>query len=204
MKLTRREMVRTGAAAAAAATMISAAPALAVDPNAAEQLVSRVSQRLIQLLASSSSMSDKIGRFRSLMRQYAAMEQIAATAMGRSYQSMSSSQRRRYQDVFSRYIAAKYLNLLDGYQDETLEIRRVENAGNKGVYVHTVVDRSRSGRSPINVEWRVMDRNGPLQVWDIAVDRVSLLVTQRNEFGSMLSRHNGDFDRFIAELEAKS
>jgi phospholipid transport system substrate-binding protein len=54
-------------------------------------------------------------------------------------------------------------------------------------------------QQPVAVDWRLRDNDGKLAIIDLAVDQVSLLVTQRSEFASVIER--GSIDDLLAQLE---
>ncbi|MGI9503029.1 MAG: MlaC/ttg2D family ABC transporter substrate-binding protein, partial [Geminicoccaceae bacterium] len=51
---------------------------------------------------------------------------------------------------------------------------------------------------PLNVDWRLRHRDGRPVIIDLVVEGVSLLITQRSEFGSVLERVG--VDGLIREL----
>lgn len=189
-------------AVAVAAVWMSASAALATDVEDARTLVESLSTRLITLITSAEPETTKRERFEGIMRESAAMPDIARASLGRPWRDMTEAQQNAYEEAFTAYMSKAYLNRLSDYRGDQLEVVSAEDAGRRGVYVKTLVRRPGAGEPPIEVEWRVMDRNGPAQVFDIAVEGVSLVVTQRNEFASLLESYNGDFERFIDRLEA--
>lgn len=176
----------------------------AVEVEAAKSLVMEVSERLITLVSSDKPMAQKRTEFEQILHDSAAISDIAAVAVGRTYKTMSDSQKSEYEAAFTDYLARAYMKRLNSYQGETLELNGVEDAGKRGVYVKTFVKRPNNSEPPLEVEWRILDRNGPPQVFDISIEGVSLVVTQRNEFTSLLESYNGDVDKFIDRLEQDS
>lgn len=184
---------------------LGAAPAAkAVEVEAAKTLVMKVSDQLIKLVSSNKPEAQKRTEFEQILTDSAAISDIAAVAIGRTYKTMSDSQKSDYEAAFTDYLARAYMKRLNGYQGETLELNGVEDAGKRGVYVKTYVKRPTTNEPPLEVEWRILDRNGPPQVFDISIEGVSLVVTQRNEFTSLLESYNGDVDKFIARLEQET
>jgi phospholipid transport system substrate-binding protein len=60
----------------------------------------------------------------------------------------------------------------------------------------------RPDEAPIAVDWLVTDRPGRTVVADIVIEGVSMLVTEREEIGSMLEARGGDVEKLIADLAA--
>ena len=60
-----------------------------------------------------------------------------------------------------------------------------------------------NGKPPVQVDYRVHPaEDGSLKVFDIIVEGVSLITTQRSEFGSVVQ--NQGIDALIRELTARS
>jgi phospholipid transport system substrate-binding protein len=58
----------------------------------------------------------------------------------------------------------------------------------------------RTGKAPVVVEWLVTDRPGRVVITDFVIEGVSMLITEREEIGSMLEARGGDVDKLIADL----
>jgi phospholipid transport system substrate-binding protein len=141
--------------------------------------------------------------FRDIFVRYSALPQITRFVMGVTWRDMSDAQKRRFEAAFIEYVGRVYGRLLSEYEGQTIEVRSSRDFGDRGVLVVSV------GRGPrvdgSEVEWLVSDRagDGPKLV-DITAEGVSLLQTQRQEFGAMLERRNGDVDQFIDDLSTES
>jgi phospholipid transport system substrate-binding protein len=60
------------------------------------------------------------------------------------------------------------------------------------------------GAPPAKVDWRVRkDNAGGFKIVDIDVEGVSMLLTQREEFGSVIQRSGGDIAGLNKTLEQK-
>ncbi len=193
-KLTRRTLI----AAAAAASFAPFASA-AISPSEAESFIAGVVGDITALVESGQPVSQQEMRFRSLMEERAAVEQVARFVMGAAWRDMSPAQQAKFQDAFLVYVSRIYVKLLSRYDGQTIEVTGSKDFGSKGVLVY-----SRAKGTDVNdtaVEWRVSDRAGGVKLIDIIIEGVSLLQTQRQEFAAMLEKRGGDVDRLIADLQ---
>ena len=76
----------------------------------------------------------------------------------------------------------------------------------KRPHIHTVttkviVDRSKGTTS--DVLWRLGEREETFKILDVVVEGVSMAISLRSEYGSVLKQHGGDLDRLIALLRGK-
>ena len=94
----------------------------------------------------------------------------------------------------------KYSAMLGGYAGETMAVVSEQAAGEKDILVHTRIDRP-SG-PPIEAHWRVRSKDGNQRIIDVMVEGISMAVTQRAEFRSVIKRHG--IDGLIQILDAQS
>ena len=58
------------------------------------------------------------------------------------------------------------------------------------------------GEAPFNVTFLVSDRSGSDRFFNLFIEGVNMLLTERTEIGAMLDRRGGDIDKMIADLRA--
>jgi phospholipid transport system substrate-binding protein len=126
--------------------------------------------------------------------------------IGRYWRSGSIQQREAYVELFREYLLKSFTLRLKSYAGSDMGTARDHFAivGARAVGKNDVVVRSRidppSG-APLQVDWRLRARDERLFVIDLVVEGVSLLITQRSEFGSVLERIG--IDGLIAELRTR-
>ena len=205
MAMDRREFLGRaafGTAAAFTVMLISRlAPALTVDE--AQEFVRGTIEEVAALLEAPGGSAEKAARLRAIMENRAAMPQIARFVAGPAWREMSDSQQARFVESFTRFVSSVYAGKFEEYsgetkKDELFRMEDVVDAGHKGMLVRTSI--LRVGEAPVTVEWLVTDRPGRTVIADIVIEGISLLVTQREEIGSMLDSRGGDVDRLIADL----
>ena len=54
------------------------------------------------------------------------------------------------------------------------------------------------------MEWHLTDRGGTYKINDVAVDGISMAVTQRSEFAAVIQRSGGQVQGLIAQLREKT
>ena len=114
------------------------------------------------------------------------MQTIGRFAMGRHWNTCTASQQDEYQDLFRAFVIHKYATLLGGYSGQKFVVLRAIEAGDKDVMVST--EMSASGQDPMRADWRVRNYNGRPKVIDIKVEGISMLTSQRDEFGAVIQK----------------
>ena len=205
MAIDRRMFLHRTVLGAAAVAALGLAPstAAALGKDEATAYVRETIEEVATLLESSGDSAEKAARLRDIMQSRAAMPQIARFVAGPAWRGMSESQQSRFVEAFTRFVSAVYADKFDEYsgeakKDELFRIDEVIDAGKKGMLVRTSI--LRTGEAPVTVEWLVSDRPGRIVIADIVIEGVSLLVTQRQEIGSMLESRGGNMDKLIADL----
>ena len=171
------------------------------SPQGAAQFIQWLGDQAISTLGSTSaSLAQREATARQLMRQGFDLAFIGRFVLGRHWRTVSADQQAQYLDLFSSYILQTYSSHLGGYTGETLAITGAKPAGSKDAIVQTRIVRP-SG-PPIDADWRVRARGNQYLIIDISVEGVSMAVTQRYEFASVIKNHG--FEGLLAALRART
>ena len=57
------------------------------------------------------------------------------------------------------------------------------------------------GQAPFDLRWHVGDKSGKLLFFNIIIEGVNMLTSERTEIGAMLDKNGGNLDALIAELK---
>jgi phospholipid transport system substrate-binding protein len=195
----QRSLTRRGALTLlAASSLLRAGSAAALEPSDAEAFVQRVADEVLKVVRQASAAQPRADQMLDLFRRYAALPQIARFTAGVAWRSMSAAQQQAYVDAFEKYAVRMYSNRIGEYSGQTLEVTGSQDAGRRGVLVNTVL--KSTGQPDTRIDWLVSDHDGEPKLVDVVAEGVSLSISQREEFASMLDRRGGDIDRFIADL----
>ena len=197
--LTRRTLL-TGGVALGAFTL---APAVLTEPadaaTAAEQYVARVGKSILGVASGGGSVSQKKGKFRSLMKSNAAISTIGVFSLGKYKSKLKSSQRSEYFSLVETFVAGLFIKYVKEFAGERLEITGSKKRGAKEILVSSKVHFS-SGRAPLDVRWRLIKSGGGYKIFDIRVLGIWLAIQQRTEFTSVIKKNNGDFGALLKFL----
>lgn len=205
MGIDRRKLLRGAALGLVAGAVVWLGPraAFALTADEAVGFVQDTIEEVAALLEDSGDASAKAARLRAIMEQRAAMPEIARFVAGPAWRGMNEDQQSRFVAAFTGFISTVYAERFQEYSGDVKKtdlftMGKVVDAGRKGMLVRTSINAA--GEAPVSVEWLVTDRPGRAVIADIVIEGVSLLVTQREEIGSMLEARNGDIDRLIDHL----
>ena len=197
--LTRRDFSLSLAATAAATTALAPHGAHALDEATAEQLISRLVTDVNKVIGSGKSERAMYGDFERIFARYSDTSYISAYAMGVDGRRASSAQKRAFSNAFQTYIARKYGSRFREFIGGRLEVTGVSQV--KKWYEGSTVAYLK-GQSPFEVTFLVSDRSGKDLFFNMFIEGINLLLTERTEVGALLDRNGGDIDKMIAALES--
>ena len=191
----RRRVLLTGAAGAASLAL--PLPALAASISGSRSLVDRLVGEINQVIASGMSENQMYGRFETLFDQYSDVPTIALYCLGPAARTATDSQRQSFIRAFRVYIARKYGARFHDFIGGRVEVNDARQVNN---YVEVITTAYLRGRDPFRVDFHVSDRSGRLAFFNIIIEGVNMLLSERTEIASMLDRRGGNIDALIADL----
>ncbi len=128
-----------------------------------------------------------------------ALPLIARFVLGRYWRRATPEQRDSYVELFGAFVIKSYSRHIGGFAGSSFDIVGAEAIGKSDFLVTTNL-RRKSGPS-FKAGWRVRLIDGKHKVIDVIVEGISMAVTQRQEFASVLKR--GGVERLLQILSAK-
>ena len=134
------------------------------------------------------SEKDRADRFQNIVHNNFAIDNISRFVIGRYWRSMTKEQQNEYQTIFLDWVVKNYSTKLNGYKNRSIiVVKSMDGGNNKDVFVTTNII-SLNGELDIRVDWRVRNYNGRYKIIDIVIEGTSMLITQKSEFKSVISR----------------
>ena len=123
---------------------------------------------------------------------------IAKFVAGKSWNGASKEVKKEYIKLFKRHLALNISSMMQGYSDQEYQLTNSSYDEKNKV---TLVDMEIfSDTGSIQVTWRVKKSKDRFFVIDLLVADISLVVTKRSEFNSMLKTVNYDLSEFNKKL----
>ncbi|MFW5654304.1 MAG: MlaC/ttg2D family ABC transporter substrate-binding protein [Roseicyclus sp.] len=196
--LSRRDLVAL-ALGGAAALGLSAREAPAQSPDAAAALVDAIMSDVMRVINSGSGEAAMIRDFERIFRDYADVPIIAQSVVGPPWRSASAADRRAFIQSFQGYMARRY-----GRQFRDFIGGEVVVTGARQVrsFIEVVSTARVPGSAPYEVRWLVSDGSGRTRFFNIIIEGVNLMVTERSAIGAMLDARGGDLGRLAADMRS--
>ena len=149
------------------------------------------------------SQNDKEDQFGILFDNNFDVSSISRFVLGKYWKQASLDQKKKFIKAFRNYVVKTYSSRFNEYSGEQLKLINFENESNPKIFiVHTALEREDA--PPIIVDWRIGKKKNNFVILDIIIEGISLAVTQRSEFVSVIELNEGSIDRLISILKEKS
>jgi phospholipid transport system substrate-binding protein len=173
-------------------------PALALTAEAAKSLVDKTVADVNAIINSGKSEAGMLKDFEQLFVNYADVAAIARSVLGTAARSASKAQMAAYTKAFQGYISRKY-----GRRFREFIGGRIDVAEAKPVksYFEVISTARLKGESPFEVRWQVSDKSGRSLFFNIIIEGVNMLASERTEMGALLDQRGGDLDKLTGDLK---
>ncbi len=182
-------------------TSSMAAPPL-VNPADAVAFMNTLWDRAVEVLNNKTDPAIREARFRELFHADFDSAGLARFVLGRYWRTASEEEQQEFVNLFENYVVFVYTARLSNFGGEALKVRGSRSDGD-GVIVSTDVV-GPGGGSPMRIDWRLVPDNGTYKISDVIVEGVSMAVTQRSEFASVVQRNGGQVRGLIAMMREKT
>jgi phospholipid transport system substrate-binding protein len=182
------------------AILIPSRPAAAAADPAA--VITDLGNQALQVLGRNVNPNVRVARFRQLFVEDFDVPRIARFVLGRYWRVATPQQQQEFVRLFTDYIAMVYANRLAEYSGENLKVTG-SRAAPDGSLVSSEIVRP-NGAPPAQVEWLLTQSGGTYKISDVIVEGVSMAVTQRSEFASVIERDGGQVQGLITALRQKT
>ncbi|MDD3021275.1 MAG: ABC transporter substrate-binding protein [Alphaproteobacteria bacterium] len=154
------------------------------------------------LSAPDSPQEQKKSEFKKLLDHSFDLETIGRFVLGKYWNVATPAQQKEYTALFKRMIVEVYAGRFGEYKGEKFEVKSVRSISTKDSLVTSYIVPVNGGE-PIQVDWRVRQTGSTYKVVDVLVSGVSMSVTQRSDFSSVIQRGGGDVAVLIDYLKQK-
>jgi phospholipid transport system substrate-binding protein len=191
--------LRTLAAAFVLSTAL-ATEAAAVQPASAMAFVKELSSTVLkQLTGTEISDSDRVKRLRKLLVEHFDVPVVGKFVLGVYFRRTSEAQFKEFLKLYEVYVAHNYSGLFKKYQGETIDVLREQPGGNDTTLVFARINQV-SG-PPVAMDMRVHKKNGAYKALDLKIEGVSMPLTHRKQFASVIARSSNGVQGLLDALK---
>ena len=173
---------------------------ISAEQDEAESFIQELGNKAIEMLSDNKlSKKQKISEFEKLLDLGFEVPLIARYALGKHWRKTPKDQREKYVDAFRSFIVDSYASRLGQFGGEKFYTNNVREDGKRGFIVSSLIE-TPSG-TKVKVDWRLKKINNSFRIYDVIIEGISMVITQRDEFSSIIQRSGGDIEPLINRLK---
>ena len=164
--------------------------AAAASPDAAKGFVDTLAKEVLAVVQDSSlDKNAQTQKIEALFTDKVDINFVAKFVLGTHWREATEQQRSSYIAAYKPFILKNYANRLTRYSGQTYVLKQARSDADATVVTMEIKD---SQGQTINVDYRLVPTGSQYKIVDIIVEGVSLLTTQRSEFGSIINQKGVD------------
>ncbi len=165
-------------------------------------LASLTDRAFAQLSDESLSLAERRQRFRVLFRENFDVPAIGRFVLGRYWRKAKPPVRTDFLSIFEEIMVRRFAPKFANYAETKFEIGLVRPLREKGQYMvaSTVV---RAEGEPLRIDWRVRNKDGRLKILDVLGQGISMALTLRSEYASVIKDSGGRVEDLVDKLRAR-
>jgi phospholipid transport system substrate-binding protein len=195
-------LLRAAACLIVLAMAAPGAPARAATD--APGFISDLGERAVKVLTSTESEADREKQFRSLFDEGFDVPGIARFVLGTYWRTAPEAQRKEFEQLFESYVVHAYTVRFSAYSGQQMKIGASRPEGDAGSLVSSQMVSPAGGTPPVKIDWRVAKSDSVYKITDVIVEGVSMAVTERQEFASIIQRGGGQVEALLKLLRERT
>lgn len=173
--------------------IVSAMPAHAASVNEARTFVDTVGREALDVISSKVSKEQKEARLEKLFSGSVDIPWVGRFTLGHYWREATDAQRSHYLKAYEDFWVTHYARRFAEYSGGSFKITGASQ-DEDGEYTVTMTMTSAEDHQDVQVEYHVhVGSSGRLQIYDIVVEGVSMITTQRSEFASVVGSKGLDY-----------
>ena len=166
------------------------------SPQGAVEFVETLGQAAISA-SEFEGRSERKDAIRSLIRVGFDLDVISRIVLGKFWNRAKAVQRAEFKDLFNDYLVNSFANHLN--RIDALTVVASNRVAGDDFLVRTSINRV---SDTANAVWRVRAWDGEYRIIDVMIDGISLALTHRSEFASVIQRDG--FERLLQILRKRT
>lgn len=195
-------LFRGALCAAVAFGMLLTSPASAETVENAGKYVETLGNSAIATLSDKSLSKDvKQAKIEKLFRENVDIAWIGKFVLGRFWRQATDDQKKNYMRQYETFLVHNYATRFTDYTSGSFKITDTRSDGDDEFTVSMQIKADAAGSEPVMVDYKIRSdksHKSNFAVFDIIVEGVSMITTQRSEFTSVIA--NKGMDYLITQL----
>ena len=176
------------------------APAQAANP---QDFVQNMGDKAFASLSEEGlSQDQRTERFRGLLNEAFDLPRMARFTLGRYWRTATDEEKTEFIALFEKFVIQAYSNRFQDMSGQKLNVINAREVSASQALVLSEIEIP--GKAPVKINWRVRSKDDAHKIVDVLVQGISMSVTQRDEFASVIRKTGGKVDGLIKALRRKT
>ncbi len=141
-------------------------------------------------------------KFKVLLDQNFDIPRISRFVLGRYWNAASADDLKSFNDLFEKWVVRLYASRFKDYGGETVSVTAARPESDTSYVVSSELIHP-DGSPPTQINWHVNKADNGLRVVDVEVEGVSMALTERDEFSSIIQRNGGSVASLNQAMQQK-
>ena len=174
-------------------------PALCADP--AIEFMDKLSKEIIEEgILSAKTTNEREAFFSEKFTKNLDLKNIAKYVLGVYWKKATPQEQEDFINAFTNLTTKTWTDRFGLYQGQDLVFLGTRNAPQNQIYVDSKIN----DNPPVEVVWRLRQKDGTYKIIDIVIENVSMASSYRNEYVTFLQQHQSSIQALIDELNTKA
>ncbi len=179
------------------------APEVQAAPADAKSFVAHIGEKAVrELTPKDISDAERVKRMRALLAEAFDVKAISKFVLGIYWRRTTEDQRAEFLKLYKTVVSHSYAGLFKKYSGETFEVIRQVSVAGGGSTVYGRINRMNG--PPVAVELQVVKASDNYKAVDIKFEGVSMPLTHRKEYFSVIRRNRGNVAGLLSVLRKKT
>ncbi len=182
----------------------AATPADAANARSeAGKFVERLGETAIgRLTPKDISDTERVKRVRALLNEAFDVPAVGRFVLGIYWRRATEKQRAEFLELYETVVAHSYAGLFKQYSGEAFTVTKERSVAGDGAIVYGSI--TQAGGPQIPVELRVVRNSHQYKAVDVKIEGVSMPLTHRKEYSSVIRRSRGGIEGLLKVLRKKT
>lgn len=171
----------------------------------AKKFIGDLGARAINTLTSKDlPRQEREDRFEKIFEEAFDLIAIAKFVLGRYRRTATEEEKQEFLKLFKKSMSITYADRFSQYTNEMFEITDAKHKDQQNGLIRVISAIKRSDSPDVKIEWNVIQNNNKeFKIVDVIVEDISMSITQRQEYSSIIEREGGTVSGLNRALQEK-
>lgn len=139
---------------------------------------------------------------RELLQRYFDVPRAGRITLGRHWRRATDDEKTEYGRLFEDYVVVSINRRMQGYSPDTLDVIGAREINEVETVVESRIESPSS--EPVRIHWSLIKDEESWRILDVTIEGVSQVLTQRNEFDSVIRAGGGRVEALLERLREQA